>query len=150
MKPGNPHPIPKRPITGLPSMAHEGPPPEPQLDGQWNGQAPPMKAKSLKLIDGARAVGVWLLLEKPEPDDEKSAGGVILPSAVREKPAWIVRSKGEGVTIEVKVGDHVAFDGTRIISDGKTSFAFAMQGQIMGVLNPAALKDRIITQTAGI
>jgi co-chaperonin GroES (HSP10) len=115
-------------------------------------QGPATRVTSLDLLDGARAVGLWLLLERVM-DAEKSKGGIILPDAVREKPAWVVRSVGDKVTIPVKVGDHVAFDGTRILqgTDQKgnpRAVCFAMEGQIMGVLNPEALRNVILTTRA--
>ena len=111
-----------------------------------------VKKKGMDLLKGAQAFGLWLLLERPPLNDEKSAGGIILPDAVREKPHWIVRSIGEKVTLPIKPGDAVIFDGTRIMEDRETGTAwcFAMEGQIMGKLDPSKLSNRIITQRAAL
>lgn len=117
----------------------------------------PQRVTGLDLLDGAEAMGPWVLLERVM-DAEKSKGGIILPDAVREKPAWVVRSIGTTAAKELpglKVGDHVAFDGTRILqgTDQKgnpRAVCFAMWGQIMGRLNPEALRNVIITQRAAI
>lgn len=107
----------------------------------------------LDILDGAQAFGLWLILERIM-DSEKSAGGIVLPESVRTKPAWVVRSVGEKVSIPVKVGDHVVYDGARIL-EGKDqrgnarAFAFAMEGQVFGKLNPAALTNVILTSRSG-
>lgn len=138
---GNRHPIPLPPRE-TPAIPADSAPPN----------VAPTRVTGLDLLDGARAVGKWVLLERVM-DAEKSAGGIVLPDTVREKPAWVVRSKGDQVTIPVEVGDHVAFDGTRILQGtdqrgNPRAVCFAMEGQIMGVLNPEALRNVIITQRA--
>lgn len=111
-----------------------------------------LKTPKLDLLEGAQAFGLWLLLERPPLNDEKTRGGIILPQERRQRPTWIVRSKGEKVTIPVEVGDHVAFDGTRIQEDAESgrAWCFAMEGQIFGKLDPDKLVNRIITERAAI
>lgn len=134
------------PLRPVPAGHRVQAPQHPGITGDVPDVAP--KASGLDLLEGARALGLWVLLERPPMNDEKSEGGIILPDAVREKPHWTVRSIGEKVTLKIAVGDHVAFDGTRIMEDAQSgrAWCFAMEGQLMGVVDPEKLKNRIITQ----
>lgn len=132
----------KPPVMAVPK-GHTIPQPAPhapQPDG-------PPAAKGVDVLEGAKAFGLWLLLRRPPMNDEMSKGGIVLPESRRERPAWLVESKGEKVSIAVEVGDSVVFDGTRVMvdEDSGTAWAFAMEGQIMGKLDPEKLKNRLIS-----
>ena len=78
-------------------------------------------------------------------EDEKTAGGIIIPDTAKEKPSQgeVVavgpgarNEKGEIVALDVKVGDAVLFgkwSGTEVKIDGK-ELLIMKESDIMGVL----------------
>jgi len=82
-------------------------------------------------------------------EDQKTAGGIIIPDTAKEKPMQgeIVavgqgarNEKGEIVPLDVKVGDRVLFgkwSGTEVKIDGK-ELLIMKESDIMGVLEGAA------------
>jgi chaperonin GroES len=82
-------------------------------------------------------------------EDQKTAGGIIIPDTAKEKPMQgeIIavgpgarNEKGETVPLDVKVGDRVLFgkwSGTEIKIDGQ-ELLIMKESDIMGVLEGAA------------
>ena len=82
-------------------------------------------------------------------DDQKTAGGIIIPDTAKEKPMQgeIVavgpgarNEKGETAPLDVKAGDRVLFgkwSGTEVKIDG-TELLIMKESDIMGVLEGAA------------
>jgi len=67
------------------------------------------------------------VLVKPDPAEEKTAGGLIIPDTAKEKPlAGTIMAAGPGteeVKMEVKPGDKVLYGkyaGTEITHEGET------------------------------
>ena len=67
------------------------------------------------------------VLIKPDPAEEKTAGGLFIPETAKEKPlAGTVVAAGPGtdeVKMEVKAGDKVLYGkyaGTEVTHDGET------------------------------
>ena len=79
---------------------------------------------------------------------EKTAGGIVLPDAAKEKPtegkvvaigSGRIDDKGNRVPLTVKVGDHVlfgSFSGTQIKEDGK-ELLILDEGDVLGVIDAA-------------
>ena len=79
-------------------------------------------------------------------EDQKTAGGIIIPDTAKEKPqeGKIVAAgpgklddKGKRIPLEVKKGDRILFskyDGTEIKIDGKEHL-FMREEDILGILN---------------
>jgi chaperonin GroES len=77
---------------------------------------------------------------EPNPAEEKTAGGLIIPDTAKEKPlTGTVIAVGPGtkdVTMEVKPGDKVLygkFAGTEITVEGKT-YLMMRQSDIFAVI----------------
>jgi chaperonin GroES len=78
-------------------------------------------------------------------DDQKTAGGIIIPDTAKEKPSQgevlavgpgARDDKGELIAPDVKVGDHVLFgkwSGTEVKIDGQ-DLLIMKESDIMGVL----------------
>lgn len=88
-----------------------------------------------------------LLVERLE-SLEKTAGGIVLPDAAKEKPtegkvvavgSGRVDDDGKRVPLTVKVGDHVlfgSFSGTQIKEGGK-ELLILDEGDVLGVIDEA-------------
>ena len=81
------------------------------------------------------------VLVKPDPAEEKTAGGLIIPDTAKEKPlAGTVVAAGAGteeVKMEVKPGDKVLYGkyaGTEITHDGET-YLMMKQSDIFAILS---------------
>ena len=81
------------------------------------------------------------VLVKPDPAEEKTAGGLIIPDTAKEKPlAGTVVAAGPGtedVKMEVSPGDKVLYGkyaGTEITHDGET-YLMMKQNDIFAVLS---------------
>jgi chaperonin GroES len=81
------------------------------------------------------------VLVKPDPAEEKTAGGLIIPDTAKEKPlAGTVVAAGPGtedVKMEVKKGDKVLYGkyaGTEVTHDSET-YLIMKQNDIFAVLN---------------
>lgn len=86
-----------------------------------------------------------VLLERIEPDEQKSAGGIIIPDTAKEKPieGKVVAvgkgprdEDGEHIEMEVKVGDKVLFgkySGTDIKYDGK-EYLIVKESEILAIV----------------
>ncbi len=81
------------------------------------------------------------VLVKPDPAEEKTAGGLIIPDTAKEKPlAGTVVAAGPGtedVKMEVAPGDKVLYGkyaGTEITHDGET-YLMMKQNDIFAVLS---------------
>jgi len=84
-------------------------------------------------------------------EDEKTAGGIIIPDTAKEKPMQgevlavgpgARNEKGEIVPLDVKVGDVVLFgkwSGTEVKIDGE-ELVIMKESDIMGVLEGKAAK----------
>jgi len=80
---------------------------------------------------GVKPLGDRVLIERIEEDEQKSAGGIIIPDTAKEKPQQgrvvavgpgKVTDDGKRVAMEVKEGQRVLFgkySGTDIKVDGK-------------------------------
>ncbi|MDE6828237.1 co-chaperone GroES [uncultured Alistipes sp.] len=80
------------------------------------------------------------VLIQPNPAEEKTAGGLIIPDTAKEKPlAGKVIAVGPGtkeVTMEVKVGDQVLYGkyaGQEIQIDG-TDYLIMKQNDILAII----------------
>jgi len=80
------------------------------------------------------------VLIQPNPAEEKTAGGLIIPDTAKEKPlAGKVVAVGPGtseVTMEVKVGDQVLYGkyaGTEVTADGK-DYLIMRQSDILAII----------------
>ena len=85
------------------------------------------------------------LLVKRLAEEEKTAGGIIIPDSAKEKPAegevvaagpGKVADNGERVALEVKVGDRVLFSkygGTDVKLDGE-DFLIMREDDILGIV----------------
>ncbi len=80
------------------------------------------------------------VLVKPDPAEEKTAGGLIIPDTAKEKPlAGTVVAAGPGtdeVKMEVKAGDKVLYGkyaGTEIAHEGETYLIMRL-GDLFAVL----------------
>lgn len=83
---------------------------------------------------------------KPIQQEEKTAGGIIIPDTVKEKPMQgeVVAvgkgsrgEKGELLPLELKVGDKVLYGkwaGTEVKIDGK-DLIIMKESDVMGVIN---------------
>ncbi len=81
------------------------------------------------------------VLVKPDPAEEKTAGGLIIPDTAKEKPlAGTLVAAGPGtedVKMEVAPGDKVLYGkyaGTEITHDGET-YLMMKQNDIFAVLS---------------
>ena len=86
-------------------------------------------------------------------EDERSAGGIIIPDSAKEKPSQgEVVSVGQGarddagktVALDVKAGDRIIFgkwSGTEVKIDGE-ELLIMKESDIMGVLEGATKKGR--------
>jgi len=82
-------------------------------------------------------------------EEERSAGGIIIPDTAKEKPmqgavlavgAGARNEKGELVPLDVKVGDRVLFgkwSGTEVTLDGE-ELVIMKESDIMGVIELSA------------
>ncbi|HXE73724.1 MAG TPA: co-chaperone GroES [Candidatus Nitrosotenuis sp.] len=94
-------------------------------------------------VTKVRPLGERVLI-KPLPQEEKTAGGVILPDTAKEKPMkgevvaagpGKINDKGERTPMELKVGDKVLFGkyaGTEIKIDGE-DYVIMEQREVLGV-----------------
>ncbi len=80
------------------------------------------------------------VLVKPDPAEEKTAGGLIIPDTAKEKPlAGTVVAAGPGtdeVKMEVKAGDRVLYGkyaGTEVTNEGDT-YLIMKQNDILAIL----------------
>ncbi len=80
------------------------------------------------------------VLVKPDPAEEKTAGGLIIPDTAKENPlAGTVVAAGPGtedVKMEVKAGDKVLYGkyaGTEITHDGET-YLMMKQSDIFAII----------------
>ena len=85
------------------------------------------------------------LLVKRLAEEEKTAGGIIIPDSAKEKPAegevvaagpGKVSDNGERVALEVKAGDRVLFSkygGTDVKLDGE-DFLIMREDDILGIV----------------
>lgn len=85
------------------------------------------------------------VLVKRLEEEQKTAGGIIIPDTAKEKPAegqvvavgpGKLNSKGERVAIDLKAGDRVLFSkygGTEVKIDGE-DFLIMREDDILGVL----------------
>ena len=72
----------------------------------------------------------------PNPAEEKTAGGLIIPDTAKEKPLVAVGPGTSEVKMEVKVGDEVLYGkyaGTEINVDG-TDYLIMKQSDILATL----------------
>jgi len=86
-------------------------------------------------------------------EDEKTAGGIIIPDTAKEKPQQgeVIAvgpgardEKGEVVALDVKVGDRVIFgkwSGTEVKIDGE-DLLIMKESDIMGVLEAGAASSK--------
>ncbi len=93
-----------------------------------------------------------VLLRRVEPES-KTAGGIIIPDTVKEKPVegevvavgeGARNEKGERVALDVKAGDRVLFgkwSGTEVKIDGE-ELLIVKESDIMGVIQGAAKSSR--------
>ena len=93
-----------------------------------------------------------VLLRRVEPES-KTAGGIIIPDTVKEKPVegevvavgeGARNEKGERVALDVKAGDRVLFgkwSGTEVKIDGE-ELLIVKESDIMGVIEGAAKSSR--------
>lgn len=93
-----------------------------------------------------------VLLRRVEPES-KTAGGIIIPDTVKEKPVegevvavgeGARNEKGERVALDVKAGDRVLFgkwSGTEVKIDGE-ELLIVKELDIMGVIQGAAKSSR--------
>ena len=86
------------------------------------------------------------VLIEPNPAEEKTAGGLIIPDTAKEKPLMgKVVAAGPGtkeVTMEVKVGDTVLygkFAGTEVTVEGK-EYLIMRQNDILAIVSSAKTK----------
>jgi len=92
-------------------------------------------------------------------EDQKTAGGIIIPDTAAEKPTQgeIVavgggarNEKGEIVPLDVKVGDRILFgkwSGTEVKVDGE-DLLIMKESDIMAVIEGAATKSKSKKQAA--
>ena len=85
------------------------------------------------------------LLVKRHEEEEKTAGGIIIPDSAKEKPAegtveavgpGKVADNGERVALQVKAGDQVLFSkygGTDVRIDGE-DFLIMREEDILGII----------------
>lgn len=85
------------------------------------------------------------VLVKRLEEEQKTAGGIIIPDTAKEKPAegqvvavgpGKLNSKGERVAIDIKAGDRVLFSkygGTEVKIDGE-DFLIMREDDILGVV----------------
>lgn len=85
------------------------------------------------------------LLVKRLEEEEKTAGGIIIPDSAKEKPAegevvavgpGKLNDKGERIALQVKAGDKVLFSkygGTDVKLDGN-DFLIMREDDILGVI----------------
>ena len=93
-----------------------------------------------------------VLLRRVEPES-KTAGGIIIPDTVKEKPVegevvavgeGARNEKGDRVALDVKAGDRVLFgkwSGTEVKIDGE-ELLIVKESDIMGVIEGAAKSSR--------
>ncbi len=86
------------------------------------------------------------ILVRRMPEEEKTAGGIIIPDTAKEKPQRCeivatgkgrVTEDGKVLPLEVKVGDRVLFgkySGTELKLDGY-EFLMMKEDDILGVIN---------------
>ena len=86
-------------------------------------------------------------------EDERSAGGIIIPDTAKEKPMQAVviavgpggrDDQGKTVPLDVKAGDQIIFgkwSGTEVKMDGE-ELLIMKESDIMGVLEGAAKKRK--------
>jgi chaperonin GroES len=82
-----------------------------------------------------------VLIERSETEDEKSAGGIIIPDAAKEKPqVGVVKAIGTGrltpdgkvIPLQVKVGDKV-FYGKYAGTEASRDLLVIREDEILGV-----------------
>ena len=93
------------------------------------------------------------ILVRRTDEDERTAGGIIIPDTAREKPQQgeIVavgpgarNEKGDLLPLDVKIGDRVLFGkyaGSEVTIDGE-EFSIMKESDILGVLDSAASPAR--------
>ena len=74
-------------------------------------------------MEKIQPVGNYVLLEQPKVEEQKSAGGIIIPDSAKEKPSeGIVAGVAVEATDEIAIGDKViykSYSGTEITHDSK-------------------------------
>jgi chaperonin GroES len=93
------------------------------------------------------------ILVRRTDEDERTAGGIIIPDTAREKPQQgeVVavgpgarNEKGDLLPLDVKIGDRVLFGkyaGSEVTIDGE-EFSIMKESDILGVLDGAAMPTR--------
>lgn len=93
------------------------------------------------------------ILVRRTDEDEKTAGGIIIPDTAREKPQQgevvavgpgVRNEKGDLLPLDVKIGDRVLFGkyaGSEVTIDGE-EFSIMKESDILGVLDGAAMPAR--------
>jgi len=94
---------------------------------------------------GVKPLADRVLIERVEEDEEKSAGGIIIPDTAKEKPQrgkviavgpGKMTDEGKRIALEVKVGQQVLFgkySGTDIKIDGK-EMMIMREDDILGII----------------
>jgi len=94
---------------------------------------------------GVKPLADRVLIERVEEQEEKSAGGIIIPDTAKEKPQrgkvvavgpGKVNDEGKRIALEVKVGQQVLFgkySGTDIKIDGK-EMLIMREDDILGII----------------
>lgn len=94
---------------------------------------------------GFKPLGARLVVERIKEQEERTAGGIIIPDTVKEKPTQgNVLAVGPGhrqddgtiVPLEVKVGDRVLFTkwGGNDIKIGETEYLIMKEDDILGIM----------------
>ncbi|MBX7230597.1 MAG: co-chaperone GroES [Bdellovibrionales bacterium] len=86
------------------------------------------------------------ILVRRTPEEEKTAGGIIIPDTAKEKPQrgeiiatgkGRVSEDGKTMPLEVKIGDKVLFgkySGTELKLDGK-EYLMMREEDVLGIIN---------------
>jgi len=118
----------------------------------FGGKIPSFTYDTLKILIGkeGRVMKVTplqdrVLIERIEPSEEKSPGGIIIPDTAKEKPMegkvvavgkGRIKDDGTVIPLEVKAGDRVIFSkyaGTEIKIDGK-EYLIMREDDILGIV----------------
>ncbi|MFP4382387.1 MAG: co-chaperone GroES [Candidatus Sumerlaeia bacterium] len=92
-----------------------------------------------------KPLGDRVLVQRSEEEDQKSAGGIIIPDTAKEKPQrgkvievgpGALKEDGSNIPMDVKKGDEVLFgkySGTDVKLDGQ-EYLIMRQDDILGIL----------------
>ncbi len=94
---------------------------------------------------GFKPLGARIVVERIEEQEERTAGGIIIPDTVKEKPTQgKVVAVGPGhrqddgtiVPLEVKVGDRILFTkwGGNDVKIGDTEYLIMKEDDILGIV----------------